>query len=328
MSGLDLDRCRSYATRTDGTRTCLVDTDDLYANHSAVPMVEDVLEADGSSAVALQHDRMLQALLSRLAPEEPAWRVLLLLLWRKLLEKERPLRILWAGGPAHAWEAELLAPLPQFHARTRLWRLNGASPRSGGADVHMEWNALLLPVQDIDVLIVEDDGEHVPLAAAAALFSAVKPWGLVLAASRDASWHEAAGACGQADAYRAGEREEDGVITCATLVPLVADALREASPAGAAASLAAAVRERLTLAASCMAEPPSAEAAETLCETARQVEQMIVQLFPSLHSQTMKYHVSEWKRALIAYILGHGAWTEVQDAFAALRADAAAEDGA
>ena len=324
---MDRETYRHVATRTDGTRVCLVDTLDLYANHSAVPMLHSDDRMDGTVDVRIVHEAMLRALLGRLAPDEASWRVVLLLLWQTLLEKVRPLRILWAGGRAHAWETELFATLQTFHEDTRCWRLNGPRTENcsnishGGADVRMDWSDLLLPVQTMDVLLIEDDDVRVPLTSAEALLRTVKPWGTVLTVSQDDSWRVALAACGMTEAYQAGDR----IITHTELAPAAAAALHAATPAGRAEALGASVGERLALAAMLMDAPLSRTDAETLCVTARDVEQRIVLLFPALHSVTIKQHANEWKRALVAYVLGHGTWEAVQASFRAFADDAAAE---
>lgn len=326
---------RYDAVRLDGTRETLVDTMALYENHSAVNMYHTYPEADGTEQSDFVQDRLLRQLLDGLASGEEGCRIVLLLLWRMLLRKVRPLRILWAGGRAHAWDGALLEALHAFHAETRIWRLNGAAAGGAWPPVRMAWDALLLPEQAMDVLIVEDVSAHVPVRAAEALFRTVKPYGTVLVLSEDAAWQEAvhAGSAEAEDdtkrierschAYRAGVH----VVTRATVTPAAAAALHAATPSGAAEALSAAIRERLQIITPLMEEgaPVTCADAETIAETARQVEQAIAALYPELHSVSIKYHANEWKRTLIDYALGFGAWDDVPAAFAALAEDARAE---
>lgn len=310
------------AERVDGTWETLVRTMELYENHSAVPMYQLYTKPDGTEWTDYVHDRILRQLLDRMAPSEEDCAVVLLLIWRLLLRKVRPIKILWAGGRAHDWETLFGNVLRAFHAESQVWRLNGVA---GGAwpAVSMPWDALLLPEASVDVLVIEDADARVPLAAAEALFRTVRPHGTVLALSGNDAWREAVQACGTCDAYRAGGR----TISCATVPPEMADALHAATPAGQAEARASFIRERLALVASIMEaeEAPSRADAETLAETARQVEQMICALYPTLSSLTAKQHVNEWKQMLIDYALAIGTWDEARAAFAAFAQDIADE---
>ena len=303
------ERYRYEAQRVDGRWDCLVHTMAPYENHSAIQTFALEDPADEASQLVSVHDRLLQKLLVRLAPGEEDCALLLLLLWRKLLEKVCPLRILWAGGCAHAWEGMFADILRTFHAGTQIWHLNGA--REGDwSPIHMDWQALLLPEQAVDVLVIEDSAEAgVPSAAAEPLLRTVKPWGMFIVSSEHSDWWRRAETLGEGAAYRvrsvvlsgdAGTARDRRIVSCRVIRPEDATELHAATPAGEIERICAAIAERLQIVKTLMEAPLSLEDAETVLETARQVEQGICQIFPALHSRMMKYHANEWKRALLS----------------------------
>ena len=309
-----------YAHDEQGAAVELLNTMALRENYSAVPIhidyISDAPTGDGrpNRYTDFPLNRITRQLLGRLSATEDAYRLLALLLMRRLMDKYQPVPVLWAGGTHQPWEGLLSNILNTFHPQSQLYRLNaqGEATTAQAAVWQMPWAQVLLPEAAFAVLIIDTLAAPVPWQEELArqMLLSLRPYGecLVLAESGQTTWLEQMRAR-FGTAVQVYVSATGSVVGQVQLTPALRQQVADKTLVYTVRQAREACQKLVAQAQALLAQPDWEPAA--VLELAEAVEQYLLWLFPYLHSTTVKYHAKERQRLLLEYHLGYGTREEV-----------------
>lgn len=301
---------RYYGEKADGGRKLLLDTFDLYSNHSALPMHT---MGENGDAVDFVLDREVKKMLHSLEQAvsdsflRMGYQMINLLLTAFCLRKYKPLKILHLGGTGVGLTG-FCELLPKFHPDNRLYWLTQTykEQRPDRICMTLPWKELLLPQNTFDMIVLDDTDECLLPSMKEQIWLALRLAGQIILLSRRREMQQVFSG-EQSETYLAG----DGwAVTQSTISTVEYEAVVADTWESAVKTIQQEAIERIQL----VQREVTVEGADidALLQLADEAEQFILLIYSSLPSLELKYLANEWKRALLDYRLGWGKVDKIQ----------------
>lgn len=308
---------RYYGETIEGGKKLLLDTFDLYSNHSALPM--HTVGEDGA-AVDFVLDREIKKLLHSLETAvsdsslRQGYQMINLMLAAFCLRKYKPLKLLHLGGRTSTGFLGFCQLLPKFHPDNRMYWLTPTC-REERADcicMTMPFEELLLPQKTFDLIVLDDTDEYLLPSLKEQLWLSLRPEGQLILLSRRREMQQVFSGKG-AETYLAGE---GWTVSQSTISAAEHEAMAADTWDSAVKTIQQEAIERIQL----VQREVTVEGADidALLQLADEAEQFVLLIYASLPSLEIKYLANEWKRALLDYRLGWGQVDKIQQSGNAL----------
>ena len=326
MSMISFDGRRFFYTGADGKAIILLDAHDVYGNHSAVSMVQQM---DASYGQTRQDKPFWGTLMKNLEPLKEQKRLgyilVLLLIMRQLWKKPRPIKVLRVGGSASdAFSEALTNILRAFHQDSLLCCMESGSNAASAPGV------LVLPLDmkggrlmqgQFSVILLDDmQGEMRP-ELVVNLLPLLEPWGRFFCLT-DKS--ELLVTC-QNLLSEARTLQAEGSLSLLTQVCTGKDLARvfRLTPEGKLIRAKKEIKQRLE---SLLIEIESLEyldgkEVERMMCSAKELESSLCEIYPSLVSVDVKRLATQLREAMIEWRLGNAKVQRVRECLLALWED-------